>query len=105
MSDSSESYDPESTTLELEIDPDLQEQAEELFADCGLTLEEAIDLFLRESLKANGLPFQPSPENKAYRKAKAVLRLMAEVEEGWQSAASEGWISLDEVEARLGICQ
>lgn len=28
---------------------------------------------------------------------------MAEVEKGWQSAEKDGWLTLDQVEERLGI--
>ena len=38
-----------------------------------------------------------------YLKAEATRRLMSEMEKGWASAEVEGWLSLDEVEARLGI--
>ena len=36
-------------------------------------------------------------------KTKAMHRLMEEVQKGFDSGEKEGWLSLEEVEARLGI--
>lgn len=41
--------------------------------------------------------------SKDYKKIKAILALMTELEKGEDSAREEGWISADEVEKTLGI--
>jgi addiction module antitoxin, relB/dinJ family len=41
----------------LQIDSNLKEQAETLFSSLGLTLEEAITLFLEASVQDSGFPF------------------------------------------------
>lgn len=41
----------------LQIDSNLKEQAETLFSSLGLTLEEAITLFLEASVQDGGFPF------------------------------------------------
>lgn len=92
-----------SATFQMRINPEVKKEAEELFAAYGLTLTDAVNVFLRQSLNTKGLPFLLSPENTEYMKAKAMKQLLAEVEKGWQSAKTEGWVSLDEAEARLGI--
>lgn len=46
-----------SEILTLQIDSKLKEQAEALFSSLGLTLEEAITLFLKASILHGGLPF------------------------------------------------
>ena len=46
-----------SEILTLQIDPNLKEQAEDLFSSLGLTLEEAITLFLQASVQHGGIPF------------------------------------------------
>lgn len=43
----------------LNIDPATRLAAERVFAECGLTLKEAIDLFLRQSIQLRRLPFNP----------------------------------------------
>lgn len=49
------------------IDADVKAKAQELFADLGLDLSTAINIFLRQSIRENGLPFTvhrsaPGPE-------------------------------------------
>ena len=46
-----------SEIITLQIDSNLKEQAEALFSSLGLTLEEAITLFLKASILHGGLPF------------------------------------------------
>ena len=46
-----------SEILTLQIDSTLKEQAEALFSSLGLTLEEAITLFLEASVQHGGIPF------------------------------------------------
>jgi len=46
-----------SEILTLKIDSSLKEQAEVLFSRLGLTLEEAVTLFLEASVQHGGLPF------------------------------------------------
>ena len=41
----------------LQIDSSLKEQAETLFSRLGMTLEEAVTLFLEESIQHGGIPF------------------------------------------------
>ena len=43
--------------ITLQIDSNLKEQAEALFSSLGLTLEEAITLFLEASVLQGGIPF------------------------------------------------
>lgn len=38
-----------------------------------------------------------------YTREEAVAKLMEELEKGWKSGEEQGWLSLEEVEAQLGI--
>ena len=67
------------------------------------TFTDAVNIFIQQSINSNGLPFLASAENEEYLKAKAVRRLMEEFQKGWESGEKDGWVSLDEVEALLGI--
>ena len=42
----------------LEIDAELKEQAEKVFAENGMTLEEATILFFEETVRLGRLPFE-----------------------------------------------
>lgn len=91
------------TTFQMRIDQEKKQKAEALYTRYGLTLTDAVNIFIQQSLNEDGLPFLLSPENMEYKKAKAMRHLMAEVEKGWQSAEKEGWLTLDQVEAELGL--
>ena len=88
----------------MRINPQVRQEAEAVFAKYGLSLTDAVNIFLQESLNESGLPFLLSPENTAYMKAKAAVRLKAELQKGWDSVNTEAdWI--DEADARsiLGV--
>ncbi len=103
MEHASQTSGAKSATFQMRINQEVKKEAEELFAAYGLTLTDAVNVFLRQLLNTGGLPFLLSPENAEYIKAKAMKQMLTEAEKGWQSAEAEGWVSLDEAEARLGI--
>ncbi len=41
----------------IRIDPDLKEQANEVFEELGLTLSSAVVVFLKAVVRENGMPF------------------------------------------------
>ena len=92
-----------SSTFQMRINPEVKKEAENVFSTYGLTLSDAVNIFLQQSIHEGGLPFLLSPENQEYQKSKAVRRLLAEVQKGWDSAEKTGWMSLEDVERDLGI--
>lgn len=50
----------------LEIDVELKEQAEKVFAENGLTLEQATILFFEETVRLGRLPFELDEELREY---------------------------------------
>ncbi len=85
---------PKTATFQMRINPEVKQKAESVFAAYGLTLTDAINIFIQQSLNTEGLPFLLSPENAEYLKAKSISRLMAEVQKGWDSVKTEdGWVS------------
>jgi DNA-damage-inducible protein J len=52
-----------STTIQLRTDPDVKVKADALFKGLGITLSDAINLFLRQSIHDQALPFQPKMSN------------------------------------------
>lgn len=47
----------EATNVTLRMDRGLKDQADELFAELGLTFTAAVNLFIRKSLRTGGIPF------------------------------------------------
>ena len=45
------------TTANISIDTETKQKAQELFADFGLDLSTAINLFLKQSIRENAIPF------------------------------------------------
>ena len=84
---------PKTATFQMRINPEVKKRVEDIYARQGLTFTDAVNIFIQQSLNAEGLPFLASPENEVYLKTKAMQRLLAEVQKGWDSAEREGWLS------------
>lgn len=50
------------TSTNISIDTEIKAKAQELFADFGLDLSTAINMFLRQSVRENAIPFNISRE-------------------------------------------
>ena len=46
------------TNLNIRIDEDLKKRAEEIFAELGLNMSTALTVFLRQTVRTNGIPFE-----------------------------------------------
>ena len=44
--------------INIRTDPELKKEAEALFESMGLNMTTAVNVFLRQSLRVNGLPFE-----------------------------------------------
>jgi len=94
---------PKTGTFQIRINTEIKDKLENIFAQNGLSLTDAINIFLQQSLNSNGLPFLASPENIEFMRAKAVDRLMSELQKGLDSGAQNGWISEEDAAKILGI--
>lgn len=94
---------PKTATFQMRINPEVKQRVENIYARQGLTFTDAVNIFIQQSLNMEGLPFLVSPENEAYMKAKAMRRLMDEVQQGWNSAEKDGWVSEEDAYRLLGV--
>ncbi len=46
------------TNLNIRIDEDLKKRAEEIFTELGLNMSTALTVFLRQTVRYNGIPFE-----------------------------------------------
>lgn len=46
------------TSVTIRLNKSIKQQAQQLFSDLGIDMTTAINLFLRQSIQYNGLPFQ-----------------------------------------------
>ena len=94
---------PKTATFQMRINPEVKRRVEAVYASQGLSFTDAVNIFIQQSLNDNGLPFLVSPENAEFMKAKAMRRLLEEVQKGLDSAEKDSWLTLEDVEAQLGI--
>ena len=87
---------PKTSTFQFRINPALRKRAEAVYAGCGLTLTDAINIFIQQSINVDGLPFVVTRKSKAAKFEQAVSRLMSEIVAGEESVGEDGWI--DEVD-------
>lgn len=69
-------------TFRVRINPELRKQLEAVYNKNGLTLTDAVNVFFQQSLNAGGFPFAVTEGNAAMIKAKALPRLMNDLEAG-----------------------
>ena len=84
----------------MRINPEIRSRLERVYAQNGLSLPDAVNVFFQQSLNAGGLPFQVTEDNAALIQAKALSRLMKELEAGLTDPVS---YSEDDVYRMLGV--
>lgn len=84
----------------MRINPDIRRELERVYAKNGLTLTDAVNVFFQQSLNTGGFPFQVTENNAEMMKAKALNRLMKELDEGVSDPVS---YAEDEVCKILGV--
>lgn len=52
-----------STTISIRVDSDLKNEADKLFNELGLNLSSAVNIFLRQSVREQSIPFNVSLNN------------------------------------------
>ena len=50
---------PKTATFQMRINPEIKHKVEEIYAQQGLTLTDAVNLFIQQSIRQEGLPFLP----------------------------------------------
>lgn len=65
------------TSMNIRMDSGIKKQAQELFAALGMDMTTAVNIFLRQSIRRQGLPFEVTLS----RPNRETLEALAEVEE------------------------
>lgn len=94
---------PKTGTFQMRINPEIKAMLESIYARQGMTLTDAVNIFMQQSLNTGGLPFLASPENAGYLKSKAMRQLLSEAQKGWDSAEANGWVSEEDAYSQLGV--
>ena len=89
----------ESTNLNIRTDKSVKAAAEKIFEELGLNMTTAVNIFLRQTIRENGIPFElrlPTPNETT----------AAAIEEGRRIAHDpnvKGYRSIDELKAALDV--
>lgn len=87
----------DTTNFSVRMDSEIKKQCEALYNDLGMTLTTAINVFLRQSLRVGGLPFELRQE----RPNKETIAAMLEAERIARDPNVKGYDDLDELFAEL----
>ncbi len=72
----------------IKIDADLKQQAQALFADLGMNLSTAINIFLKQAVRERSIPFHVGDPFYSKANQEYLARIVAEVESGKAKLAS-----------------
>ena len=85
------------TNVSIRMDTELKAQADELFAELGMNLSTAFNIFVRQSLREGGIPF----EIRTDRPNRETIAAMLEAENIAKDPKVKGYTDLDEMFADL----
>ena len=69
----------------------------------GMTLTDAFNTFIQQSLNVEGLPFIVTTNSKEALKEQALAMVMLDLKRAEARADAEGWIDADDLEKELGV--
>ena len=96
--------EPKTGTSQMSMSPRVKEQAEDIFSQCGMTLTDAVNVFIQQSLNVEGMPFILTRNSKEALREQAISKLMMEIKQGEDSVKEESdWISEDILSAEFGV--
>ena len=94
---------PKTSSFQMRINPEVKKRAEEIYANCGMTLTDAVNIFIQQSINVEGLPFLVTQSSKEALREQAVTLLMAELKKGENSVRMDAdWVSEEEMLAEFG---
>ena len=95
---------PKTTTFQMRINPDIKAQVEQIYANCGMTLTDAINAFIQQSINVEGMPFLITQNSKEALREQAISKLFIELKRGNDSVTTDqDWISEEAMLAEFGV--
>ena len=89
--------DGNTTNISIRIDAELKARADTLFSELGMNLSTAFNIFVRQSLRESGIPFEIRLE----QPNKETVEAMLEAERIAKDPSVKGYNDLDELFADL----
>lgn len=94
---------PKDTTFQARINSDIKKRVEAIYAKTGMTLTDAFNTFIQQSLNVEGLPFIATQNSKEALREQALTMLLMDLRRAEERADREGWIDADDLERELGV--
>ena len=87
------------TSLNIKIDQDIKKQADALFNAMGMTLTTAVNIFVRQAVQEQAIPFKISLDNDRL----IALKAKEALKEAQEQAAVDGTadMTMDEIDAEI----
>ena len=94
---------PKDSTFQVRINSEIKKAVEDIYARTGMTLTDAFNTFIQQSLNVEGLPFLVTGNSKAALREQSLAMLMLDLKRAEERADKEGWIDADDLERELGV--
>lgn len=94
---------PKDTTFQVRINSDIKKTVEEIYARTGMTLTDAFNSFIQQSINVEGLPFLANQNSKEVLREQALAMLLLDLKKAEDRADREGWIDSKDLERELGV--
>ena len=94
---------PKDSTFQVRINTEIKKAVEEIYARTGMTLTDAFNTFIQQSLNVEGLPFLVTKNSKEALREQSIAMLMIDLKRAEDRAEAEGWIDADDLEKELGV--
>ena len=94
---------PKDATFQVRINSEIKKAVENIYAKTGMTLTEAFNTFIQQSLNVEGLPFIATQNSKEAMREQALAMLMMDLKSAEERADKEGWIDAADLEQEMGV--
>ena len=100
---SKENAENKTAVLHMRINPETKRKAEEIFSACGLTMTDAVTIFLQQAINVRGMPLLIMEDSKEALRQQSIAMLMTRL---YRSEASvddyDCWLTEQEVMKEFG---
>lgn len=88
----------------MRINPEVKAKVEDIYAHCGMTLTDAVNIFIQQSINIGGMPLIVTQNSKEALKQQAIAVLMSELKKGEDSVKNKGdVIDIDDIAKDFGV--
>ena len=94
---------PKDSTFQVRMNSEIKRTVEAIYAKTGMTLTDAFNVFIQQSINVEGLPFLVTSNSKDMLKQQAIAVLMNDLKQAEERADKEGWIDASALEKELGV--